>query len=231
MKAKKMTQKLTLLTFTALFIAFMFNACSDVAGPNENLNNEYSQLSSSETEMQDFRRFTSTRTGGGEGDETAPSCTLTDQVITYGGANESFEQRISNDKNVGTISVTFDNGKITLTAKVDDPELWAIDKTDLLITKDYNNASDFPPNPGRFPYNDEWDNVEEVSYTKTLSDYGIQPGDEFAVAMHVNVVDLTGITDDDSQSAWGGEEEGTSNRMYFIINYGCPSSPVVGYVN
>ena len=227
MKAKKMTQKLTLLTFTALFIAFMFNACSDVTSPNENLGNEVSQLSSSETEMQDFRRFTSNRTGGGEVTPPPPTCSLSDQDVTFGRGNgDSFEDR----NKVGTVSVRFNDGKIYLKATINDPD-YVIYNIKVYISK---NDIKFTGNQRDRVLDKDYDNetsTNELDFT--LSEYGIGTGEQFNVAMHVNVheLDVDGNTVIDNESAWAGEKAGTANRYYFTINYSCPSNSVVGYVN
>ena len=222
-----MTQKLTLLTFTALFIAFMFNACSDVAGPNENLDGEVSQLSSADAEMQDFFRFMPRRIGGGEA--ALPNCSLNDQIISYGGANDSLEDRIADEKDIGAVEVKLEGGKVYLTVNIDDYSLWEVVKVEVYISK---GNIQFTGNNSDRVINDEDPNPSSSNeYDLTLNDYNISVGDNFNLAVHVDVEPIGANEVTTEQSAWAGEKEGSSNRMYFTITNECSSNPVQGYVN
>ena len=230
MKAKKMTQKLTLLTFTALFIAFMFNACSDVAGPNENLGNEYSQLSSVETETEDIRSRSRRSTVGGQSTTIPSTCTLDNQIISYGGNGEPLTDRIESGQAFGVVVIELDNGELKVKAKIDpaqqqpglddneDPKDWLIYKLELYIAKENVNTRGQRDRV----INDSFDpTVETITYTYTLSDKGINSGDSFEAAVHV---DITGgeNNQEEGESAWAGDNPNHANSMNFVITNQCP---------
>ena len=224
MKAKKMTQKLTLLTFTALFIAFMFNACSDVAGPNENLNNEYSQLNSSDTEMQDIRSRRLRTTSGGQS-VSPPSCSIGDQIITAGGAGQNVDERTE----VGTISVTYDNGDLVLTIKP--KEGWEFSESRVHISTDgpdYTFPNAFGQyNQGTVDYDPRVVYPNTVYRTVTqnqLSSLGISDGNPFAVAVKVQAHEEGSNGNGGETATTGDEDQGIANRKYFEITYSCPAS-------
>lgn len=208
-----LTQNTLILLIAAFAVILAFTACSDVVSPGD-VNEELS-LQTESTELQDIRRRMA---AAAETTPPAPtSCTLQDQVITYGGNGESAEDRIANGKKVATLSVSLDDGKITLFAKVDDPNVVLIKKTEVFISKDAigNGNSKRVHNISHNP------SVEEYSYTHTLIDEGISPGDDFNVSVHIDTDDVGGGS---GQSAWSGEESGHGNRMFFIVTNSCPAS-------
>jgi hypothetical protein len=137
MKAKKMTQKLTLLTFTALFIAFMFNACSDVAGPNEGISetSDNSLISQEHDGFEDIRRRIESRRTAAEEVEPASCYASGTAIIGYG----------SNFTNIGTLSYSFDdNGVLTLKFETDD----GFEMDDIKIAFS-NSLGDLETRPGQ----------------------------------------------------------------------------------
>ena len=208
-----MTQKLTLLTFTALFIAFMFNACSDVAGPNENLNNEYSQLSSSETEMQDLRRRGArTTTAGASTAETIGdlSCTLDPIDLRYGGQN----------RKTGTVTPSFNDGKLILLFTPDNN--WAISETYVHVKI---NDGTFPTNFG------DWDTP---GYEGVYSPYRTEPFTREADLSNFELNDSISVgakaqshqngNTNGGQTATAGDENAWAQHTYFNITINCTNA-------
>jgi len=208
MKAKKMTQKLTLLTFTALFIAFMFNACSDVAGPNENIGSE---ISSTETEMQDFRGIINSRRavgGGGAGDL---NCTLNEWDLQEGPSDGR--------TTLGTVTPSFENGKLVVTIKLDEGYIMS-------EAKGYVGSNP-PSGPGQLnvegTYNDE---MTEAKITFDITG-AFSLGDTLYVAVKSQVSNDDGTGD---FSATAGDNEFHRNQWNFSISYECPVRPTSGSI-
>ena len=214
-----MTQKLTLLTFTALFIAFMFNACSDVAGPNENLNNEYSQLSSSETEMQDLRRRGARTTTAGESTaETIGdlSCTLQAIDLKYGGG----AQGQGNRQKVGTVTPSFNNGKLILLFTPNDG--WSVSETYVHVKI---NDGTFPTNFG------DWDTP---GYEGVYSPYRTEPFTREADLSNFELNDSISVgakaqshrndNGNGGETATAGEEDAWAQHKYFNITINCTNA-------
>ena len=188
MKAKKMTQKLTLLTFTALFIAFMFNACSDVAGPNEGISeiNDNALISQEHDGLEDIRRRMQSRRLAAE--QEPEQCQLSDGSgeIRYG----------NNLTYSGDYTYTFKDGGVIFTFEmigsyeIDDIKIGLSDKDDLPFAPGQLNA-----------YKSENDeDFEKKSPVKSwtvnissLSDYGINEGDDVFFRIHVG---------HDGETAW-----------------------------
>ena len=216
-----MTQQLTLLTFTALFIAFMFNACSDVAGPNENLDNEYSQLSSSETEMQDLRRRGARTTTAGESTaETIGdlSCTLQSIDLEYGGGSQGQGQR----HKAGEITPSFSNGKLIILYSPD--EDWTISETYFHVQI---NDGTFPDNFGDWDtpgYEGVYSPYKDEPFTREfdLNDFELNQSISVGAKaqMHYNGNDNNG------QTATAGEEKAFGPHRYFNITIQCPADAV-----
>jgi len=211
MKAKKMTQQLALLIFSALFIAFMFNACSDVAGPNENLGNEYSQISSAESEQQDLRRRGARTTTAGES-VSPPSCTLDPIILGYGDPKTQ----------TGNVTPSFDgNGNLILLIEAIGD--WKFSETLVYV------GNDPPPGPGQ---GGPWRNFDSKdhdpmvdSYTWTVSLSGFSENDTIYVAVK-GQSHLEGEQNGNGQTATAGDEGPwhASHFTYFILTYSCPAN-------
>ena len=189
MKAKKMTQKLTLLTFTALFIAFMFNACSDVTSPNEGISEtgENALISQEHEDLQDVRRRVQNRRLAIE--SNPPECQYSDGAgeIRYG-ANLTYS---------GDFTYSFKDGGIVFTFnmigdyKIDDIKIGLSNQDDLGSLPPGHLSAYKSENDDEF---EKQSPIESWPVTiSSLSDHGINEGDDVYFRIHVG---------HDGETAW-----------------------------
>ncbi|GAB3018677.1 hypothetical protein GCM10025298_02340 [Natronobiforma cellulositropha] len=108
----------------------------------------------------------------------------------------------------GSVCVVNDGEHLTVTYATDDG--WEITETHLAVgasfdTFDAEGWTNRPgnPRPGRFPHGDSYDGTEETTYTVSLEDVGVEPGDEVVIAAHAALERDDGT---ESESAWGAGE-------------------------
>ena len=210
-----MTQKLTLLTFAALFIAFMFNACSDVAGPNENLDSQYSQLNSEEAENADLGRRMFNIPVQEEGDPEQCPVEKT-YVLGYG----------DNLNPAGDVVIEFlGNNMMSVTFKTNDP--WVLKDWALHIAQDFNGlpTTGNPNNPNLPPgqleiQSSDFDDFDygatEFTVKVSLSDYNINVDDIFVIAAKASLDDSSGEIETETQTGWGLDKPGGNGFWQYI---------------
>lgn len=89
---------------------------------------------------------------------------------------------------VGTVTVTDDGTVMTVEYEITDAD-WCITQTHLAIEEglaDIPQTGKYNPIPGQFEFNDSWNCVPSVTYTK-----GIDPNTPYFVAAHAVVYDVT----------------------------------------
>ena len=218
MKAKKMTQKLTLLTFTALFIAFMFNACSDVTSPNENLGNEYSQLSFAEAEEEDMR---SRRTRQTTEVEAVTNCTLDYYILSSG------NERNRPDNAIGKVTPTLDlvNHTLKLKFEADDDYEFMHTVVHIGTSQPANQFSNWVP--GRYPVDNDYPDdgeyedylpITEVERTYSISSFS--DGETIHVGAKGQMREIGTSGEGDTNTA--GDINFHAQHFYFTITKSCP---------
>ena len=204
MKAKKMTQKLTLLTFTALFVAFMFNACSDVAGPDSD-----NSIMSEGTDTQDVFGWNQ-GTGG----------TVTGEYEDF---RNTYTLIAGQTNRFGSVLLQKREYDLTVTARLDRQKVgdgWGVRNTHVWVG---NNINDVPTagqgqnrnlSYGAFPFEIENDKPypagARISFNLTdelLEDFNINVCPMYIV-VHTSLVELDGSNNEvETQTGFADEND------------------------
>ena len=218
MKAKKMTQKLTLLTFTALFIAFMFNACSDVVSPDND-----TSIISEETDMQDVFGWNQS-TGGEAMPGTVPNF------------SEDFKLIAGQTINAGTVRLQKRNNTLSVITLIDNDKLdgdWGITGTHVWVG---NSVDDIPKTGnGNLRFNQFYENSYSKPYpTSERMRINLANDPNFdidscpliaVVHASINELDENGdLIKDEDETAFGGKDKEDiqqNGRWWFYMEVGC----------
>ena len=222
MKAKKMTRQLALLAFSALLSTFMFNACSDVAGPGQS----ESEIISQETgQLMDNRGNGNGNSNRGNNngnnnnnnqtDETSSSEIFTE--VCYAGG--SAELKASNSSHhAGTVDFSIEDGQLIVVynaadgVTISETHLWA--GTDI---KDMPSAGNGAPRNGHFPYGGSYGGETTLLYTIPLESIGYSDGDNIVVVAHAVVNGSNEAEFSGGETAYAGDEKGDSPRWFWYF--------------